>query len=62
LNCVNGLAYDEIAATLSCSVGTVKSRLFRARAHMQRLLLGTYENMHIPAAATRAPGPLSIHA
>jgi RNA polymerase sigma-70 factor (ECF subfamily) len=40
LSCVNGLAYEEIAATLKCSVGTVKSRLFRARAQMQALLMG----------------------
>jgi RNA polymerase sigma-70 factor (ECF subfamily) len=40
LSCVNGLAYEEIAATLKCSVGTVKSRLFRARAQMQLLLMG----------------------
>lgn len=41
LNCVNGLAYEEIAVALDCSVGTVKSRLFRARARMQALLMGT---------------------
>jgi RNA polymerase sigma-70 factor (ECF subfamily) len=28
---MQGLAYEEIAAALGCSVGTVKSRLFRAR-------------------------------
>ena len=43
LNCVSGLSYDEIAATLNCSMGTVKSRLWRARAHMQRYLLDPTE-------------------
>lgn len=43
LSCVNGLAYEEVAATLKCSVGTVKSRLFRARAQMQLLLMGPDE-------------------
>ena len=32
------MAYDEIAATLSIPVGTVKSRLFLARAHLQKQL------------------------
>ena len=29
------MAYDEIAATLNVPVGTVKSRLFLARAHLK---------------------------
>lgn len=32
------LAYDEIAKVLNIPVGTVKSRLFLARAHLQNLL------------------------
>jgi RNA polymerase sigma-70 factor (ECF subfamily) len=28
---MQGLAYEEIAAALGCNLGTVKSRLFRAR-------------------------------
>ena len=33
-----GLRYDEIAATLGISRGTVMSRLFRARAHLKTML------------------------
>lgn len=32
------MAYDEIAVTLNLPVGTVKSRLFLARAHLQQAL------------------------
>jgi RNA polymerase sigma-70 factor (ECF subfamily) len=28
---IDGLSYDDIAATMRCAVGTVRSRLFRAR-------------------------------
>jgi RNA polymerase sigma-70 factor (ECF subfamily) len=41
LVCAGGLSYDEAAASIGCSVGTVKSRLWRARQHMQELVLGT---------------------
>jgi len=34
------LAYDEIASALAIPVGTVKSRLFLARAHLQNSLAG----------------------
>ncbi len=40
LVCAGGLSYDEAAASIGCSVGTVKSRLWRARQHMQELVLG----------------------
>jgi RNA polymerase sigma-70 factor, ECF subfamily len=35
---VEGLAYQEIADVLEISIGTVMSRLFHARKHMQRIL------------------------
>ena len=35
---VNGLSYDEIAKIVGCEEGTVKSRLFRARAQLRKLL------------------------
>jgi RNA polymerase sigma-70 factor (ECF subfamily) len=38
--CVNGLRYEEVAQTLKIPVGTVRSRLSRARRQMQ-VILGT---------------------
>jgi len=35
---IQGLSYEEIAATLRCPIGTVKSRLFNARADLARRL------------------------
>ena len=39
---IDGRTYVEIAELLSCSVGTVKSRLFRARSQLRTLLQGVY--------------------
>ena len=35
---VDGLSYDEIADTLECEVGTVKSRLSRGRGMLKEVL------------------------
>ena len=40
---LNGLSYQEIASVEGCSVGTVKSRLFRARAQLRKLLKPFYK-------------------
>lgn len=37
---IEGLSYEEIAAALACSVGTVKSRLWRARFRVKDALGG----------------------
>jgi len=36
---LQGLTYEEIARTLECAVGTVKSRLFRARESVKAKLI-----------------------
>jgi RNA polymerase sigma-70 factor (ECF subfamily) len=41
---IDGLSYDEIAEMMACPIGTVRSRIFRAReaiATKLRPLLGT---------------------
>ena len=40
---LNGLSYQEIASVEGCSVGTVKSRLFRARVQLRKLLRPFYK-------------------
>ncbi|MCY3765161.1 MAG: sigma-70 family RNA polymerase sigma factor [Gemmatimonadetes bacterium] len=39
---IEGMSQEEISWTLNCSVGTVKSRLSRARAHLRDLLRPVY--------------------
>lgn len=41
----DGLQYEEIAAVLDCSLGTVMSRLFYARKKLQVMLKDVYENL-----------------
>jgi RNA polymerase sigma-70 factor, ECF subfamily len=42
---IEDLQYNEIAEVLSCSLGTVMSRLFYARKKLQSLLRDLYENL-----------------
>ncbi len=41
---VEGMAYEEIAEIIPCTLGTVMSRLFYARKKLQEMLKDTYEN------------------
>ena len=40
LYAVHGLPYEEVAEITGCNVGTVKSRMNRARAALKRMMLG----------------------
>ncbi|MBL8629267.1 MAG: sigma-70 family RNA polymerase sigma factor [Rhodospirillaceae bacterium] len=40
LICGSGLSYEEAASVLGCTVGTVKSRVFRARAQVEAFVTG----------------------
>jgi RNA polymerase sigma-70 factor (ECF subfamily) len=52
----SGFQYEEAAKICKCAVGTIKSRLSRARTELQRLMLGTEceAGGRLDAAAPRA--------
>jgi len=49
---VEGLSYEEVATQIGCSIGTVKSRVNRARCRMQTLLLGEDDCIHGRSSGT----------
>jgi RNA polymerase sigma-70 factor (ECF subfamily) len=57
LCCVEGFAYKEIADILGCPVGTVMSRLHRARQVLRQRLAVHIEVSNRPGLGHRAPGP-----
>ena len=61
-----GFAYEEAADICGCAVGTVKSRINRARNLLKRMLLGEAEAKHalrappMRARAQRKPTPALV--
>jgi RNA polymerase sigma-70 factor (ECF subfamily) len=53
LSCLGGLRYKEIASALDVPIGTVMSRLFRARQRMRRSLRSYAEERGLPLEETR---------
>jgi RNA polymerase sigma-70 factor (ECF subfamily) len=54
---VEGHSYEEAAAVLAIPVGTVRSRLYRARRHVQEALLVHARDMGLRAHTRRKPEP-----
>ena len=54
LVCVNGMRYEEVSEMLSIPVGTVRSRLSRAREHLQTLMDTPMTVEQMPTAALPA--------
>jgi RNA polymerase sigma-70 factor (ECF subfamily) len=55
LICAAGMSYEEAAEAIGCSIGTVKSRLWRARSRMAQLVLGEDEAPRGIDASERGP-------
>jgi RNA polymerase sigma-70 factor (ECF subfamily) len=55
---VHGLSYERIAEICGCEIGTVKSRVCRARLQLKRMLSGELplQQAAIPVAATEPAG------
>ncbi|MEO1351204.1 MAG: sigma-70 family RNA polymerase sigma factor [Cyanobacteria bacterium J06635_15] len=51
---LQGLSYQEIAAITGVSLGTVKSRIARARHHLQRPLKRYLDEAHLPSIIAKA--------
>jgi RNA polymerase sigma-70 factor (ECF subfamily) len=66
LHAVHGLPYEEIAVICGCEIGTVKSRINRARNQLKEMLLGEggpSRSLHAPplqARAQRKPTPALV--
>jgi len=61
LSDVEGMSYDDIATMLDVPVGTVKSRLFRGRRRLQKVLYDYAVEMGYLAAATSEGGVRDPH-
>ena len=57
---LEGLSYEEMAAAMECSKGTIMSRLFHARKNMQKQLLDLMDGAPAEVADADAdPGSAS---
>ena len=54
---LHDLSYDEAATALGCKLGTLRSRLFRARKLLYAALTDHARRLGYPARATRSEGP-----
>ena len=54
---VEGFTYEEVAESLSIPVGTVRSRLYRARRHLQEALLQYAIDAGFSTASAAPPAP-----
>ncbi len=59
---VEELSYREIAEIVGCPIGTVMSRLHRARKALQQRLVGQAEAIGIRGEASSSGGPVSLTA
>ncbi|MGE4170570.1 MAG: RNA polymerase sigma factor [Candidatus Margulisiibacteriota bacterium] len=57
---INDFSYEELSATLGCAIGTVKSRLNRAKAKLKALLLSLQEgDSHVDLISDTISAPLA---
>jgi RNA polymerase sigma-70 factor, ECF subfamily len=49
---LEGLSYEEMAAAMGCSKGTIMSRLFHARKNMQKRLADLVDHKHVDVDAS----------
>ena len=58
---VDGFSYDEVATSLDIPVGTVRSRLYRARRQLQEVLLDYAVDAGFAASSYTLPTPPDHH-
>lgn len=57
----NGLSYEEAAKVCGCPIGTIRSRLARARQELERMMVGDEEYAKRPAEITREQRLAEMH-